>query len=197
MLSGCPPYGVGVKSQSTEIEALRVRFKLVLFPLSLHSTPRQQWHLWPQGKQQRIKRGQGGCSVWARACDDPTAQSSRLLLVCCLQMVHPVLFGCHARPGFPCSLVSKESACNAGDPMPQSGRSPEEGNGNPFQYSCLENPMDRGTWGATVHGVTRVRQDLVAKPSPTTRPEPALSPSFGRVFWTQILICSVIFRLLE
>ena len=37
--------------------------------------------------------------------------------------------------------------------IPGSGRSPGEGNGNPLQYSCLENPMDRGAWGATVHGV--------------------------------------------
>ena len=41
-----------------------------------------------------------------------------------------------------------------------------EGNGNPLQYSCLENPMDRGTWQATVHGVTRVRHDLATKPPP-------------------------------
>jgi len=39
--------------------------------------------------------------------------------------------------------------------IPGSGRSPEEGNGNPFQYSCLENPMDRGAWWATVHWVTK------------------------------------------
>ena len=38
--------------------------------------------------------------------------------------------------------------------IPGSGRSPEEGNGNPLQYSCLENPMDREAWQATVHGVT-------------------------------------------
>ena len=50
------------------------------------------------------------------------------------------------------SLVAKESACNAGDPgsVPGLGRSPGEGNGNPLHYSCLENPMDRGTWRATV-----------------------------------------------
>ena len=72
--------------------------------------------------------------------------------------------------GYPCSSVGKESACNAGDPglIPGSGRSPGEGNGNPLQYSCLENPMDRGAWQATVHGVTRVRHDLATKsPSPT------------------------------
>ena len=39
--------------------------------------------------------------------------------------------------------------------IPGSGRSPEEGNGNPFQYSCLENSMDRGAWWATVHGVAK------------------------------------------
>ena len=39
--------------------------------------------------------------------------------------------------------------------IPGSGRSPEEGNGNPLQYSCLGNPMERGAWQATVHGVTK------------------------------------------
>ena len=54
------------------------------------------------------------------------------------------------------SSVSKESARNAGDlgSIPGLGRFPGEGNGNPLQYSCLENPMDRGAWWATVHGVT-------------------------------------------
>ena len=49
----------------------------------------------------------------------------------------------------------KGSACKAGDPgsTPLLGRSPQEGRGNPLQYSCLENPMDRGAWWATVHGV--------------------------------------------
>ena len=52
---------------------------------------------------------------------------------------------------------SKESACNEGDlgSIPRSERSPGEGNGNPLQYSCLENPMDGGTWQATVHGVAK------------------------------------------
>ena len=57
--------------------------------------------------------------------------------------------------GFPGDSDGKESAGNAGDLglIPGSGRSPGEGNGNPLQYSCLENPMDRGAWRATVHGV--------------------------------------------
>ena len=63
--------------------------------------------------------------------------------------------------------VDKESSCNAGDPgsIPGWGRSPGEGNGNPLQYYCLENPMDRGAWWATVHGAARVRHDLVTKQS--------------------------------
>ena len=67
---------------------------------------------------------------------------------------------------FPGSLVSKESACHARDwnSIPGLGRSPQEGNGNPLQYSCLENPMDRGAWWATAQGVTRVKPNLVTKP---------------------------------
>ena len=53
----------------------------------------------------------------------------------------------------------KASACNVGDPgsISESERSPGEGNGNPLQYSCLENSMDGGAWWATVHGVTKSR----------------------------------------
>ena len=56
----------------------------------------------------------------------------------------------------------KASACNAGDLglIPESGGSPGEGNGNPLQYSCLENSMDGGAWWATVHGVARSRTRL-------------------------------------
>ena len=55
---------------------------------------------------------------------------------------------------FASSSAGKEFPCNAGDlgSTPGLGRSPGEGNGNPLQYSCLENPMDRGTWWATVGG---------------------------------------------
>ena len=54
-------------------------------------------------------------------------------------------------------LRGKEPACNAGDvgSIPGSGRSPGEGNGNPLQYSCLENPMDRGAGRATVLGIAK------------------------------------------
>ena len=73
--------------------------------------------------------------------------------------------------GFPHSSVSKESACNAGDLglIPGSGRFPGEGNGNPLQYSCLENSVDRGAWWATVHGVARVGHNLATKPHSVTR----------------------------
>ena len=73
--------------------------------------------------------------------------------------------------GVDCSSVGKESACHAGDPcsIPGSGRSPGEENGNPLQYSCLENPMDRGAWRPTVHGVARVGRDLVTETETTTK----------------------------
>ena len=60
---------------------------------------------------------------------------------------------------FPDGSEGKASACNVGDlgSIPGLGRSPGEGNGNPLQYSCLENPTDRGAWHATVH---RVAQSL-------------------------------------
>jgi len=55
-------------------------------------------------------------------------------------------------------LSGKEFACNTGDPgsIPGSGRYPGEGNGNPLQYSCLENPMDREAWWGTVHEVAEL-----------------------------------------
>ena len=59
--------------------------------------------------------------------------------------------------GFPSSSNDKESACNAGDLglIPGLERSPGGGHGNPLQYSCLESPIDRGAWWATVHGVAK------------------------------------------
>ena len=64
--------------------------------------------------------------------------------------------------GFPGSSVLKNPPANAGDmgSIPGSGRSPGEGNGNPLQYSCLENPMDRGPWKAAVHGVAESETQL-------------------------------------
>ena len=63
---------------------------------------------------------------------------------------------------FQLALVVKNPPANAGDlrdtgSIPGSGRCPEGGHGNPLQYSCLENPMDRGAWWATVHGVTEIQ----------------------------------------
>ena len=67
--------------------------------------------------------------------------------------------------GFPGDAVVKNPPANAGDArdvswIPGSGRSPGGGNGNPLQYSCLGNPMDRGAWRATFHGVAKSRTPL-------------------------------------
>ena len=69
--------------------------------------------------------------------------------------------------GFPGGSAEK-TACNVGDVglIAGLGRSPGEGNGNPIRCSCLENPMDRGAWQTTVHGVARVGYDLTTKPTP-------------------------------
>ena len=66
-----------------------------------------------------------------------------------------IFIGLFSLLGFSGGSDGKESACNAGDlgSIPGSGRSPGEGNGNPLQYSCLKNPMDRGAWRTIVHGV--------------------------------------------
>ena len=66
-------------------------------------------------------------------------------------ILYKKLFGFHG------GSDDKESACNTGDPglIPGSRRSPEEGNGNPLQYSCLENSMDRGAWQVAVNGVAK------------------------------------------
>ena len=78
--------------------------------------------------------------------------------------------------GFPHSSVGKESAYSARDPgsIPGLERSPGEGNGNPLQYSCLENPMGRRAWQAIVHGLARVGHDLMTKTPPP------------RIFWYYI-----------
>ena len=65
--------------------------------------------------------------------------------------------------GLPQWLSGEESTCNAGDTSLVPERTPGEGDGNPPHYSCLGNPMDRGAWQATAHGVARVRHHLVTK----------------------------------
>ena len=93
---------------------------------------------------------------------------------------------CAQYKDFPHSSVGKESACNAGDlsSVPEWGRSSGEGNGNPLQYSLLENPMDRGSWQATIHGITRVRHDLVTKPPPPC----SIYPILWNVCWFGLLL---------
>jgi len=70
------------------------------------------------------------------------------------------LVSCHGQLGFPGDASGKESACSSGDTgdaglIPGSERSPGGGHNNPLQYSCLENPMDRGAWMAVAHRVTQ------------------------------------------
>ena len=84
-------------------------------------------------------------------------------------------------PGFPGSSVGKESACKAGDTgdmglIPRLGRFPGRGHGNPFQYSCLVNPRDRGAWWAAVYGVVQNQTQLNRLSSSSSHPLYSQSP---------------------
>ena len=81
--------------------------------------------------------------------------------------------------GFPGGSNGEESACNAGDPgsIPGSGRSPGEGNGNPLQYSCPENSMDRGAWRAHSMGLPRAGHDWATNTQEAQSPFPLLVTS--------------------
>ena len=105
--------------------------------------------------------------------------------------------------GLPCSSNGKESACNAGGPglIPGSGRSSGEGNGSPLQYSCLENPMDRVAWRATVHKFTKswtrlsnfhslMRHPLIKLFSPFQLASNAWGPYNGQ-HWVLLMMLSV------
>ena len=81
----------------------------------------------------------------------------------CHQVIYIIYMGFTL--GFPGGSMVEKPPANAGDAgevslIPGSGRSPGGGNGNPLQYSCLGNPMDRGAWWATVHGVTKSQTRL-------------------------------------
>ena len=81
-----------------------------------------------------------------------------------VSLFNEMLIGAYPCPpkGFPRGSDDKGSACNAGDSgsIARSGRSAGEGNGNPLQSSCLENPMDGGAWWAVAHGVAKNRTRL-------------------------------------
>jgi len=100
--------------------------------------PFYRWRIWPWKFQ-----GQKESKMWSDYSPGFTDSRSKLLF--------DTLWG------FLGGSNNKESACNAGDPgsITGSGKSPGERNGNPLQYSWLENSMDRGAWQATVHGVTK------------------------------------------
>ena len=95
--------------------------------------------------------------------------------------------------GFPHGLVGKNSTCNAGElgSLPELGTSPGEGDGNPLQYSCLGNPMDRGFWQATVHAVARVGQSWGSpQVHNCSKQSPILSPAnvLFHCWWTWLWV---------
>ena len=113
-------------------------------PLHARRCPLGPWDCWPQTPGP-VKPGVKTLRLGASTGPGDRAADTSLPLPCNRVGKDPSLGG-----GFP-----EESACNVGDPgsIPGVGRSPGGGHGNPLQHSCLENPMDRGPWRATVHGV--------------------------------------------
>ena len=110
-----------------------------LFSLGPSQTNKEsEWH----------EHARGGHRLWPETQDK---ERHRNLQLAFRGFFFTVLF----HLGFPGGSVVKNLPANAGEvgSIPGSGRSPGEGNGNPLQYSCLENPRDRGAWQATVHGV--------------------------------------------
>ena len=102
-------------------------------------------------------------SDWAEKWVSPSTSDTHLLM-CSLPIVSVTLVLAYAqyKTDFSNGSEGKESACTAGDTGDMdsilgSGRSPGEGNDNPLQYSCLENPIDRGAWWAIVHEVAKSR----------------------------------------
>ena len=111
---------------------------------------------------QWFSKPQGGASLVAQLVKNPPAMWETWIWS--LGWDDPLEKGksTHSSMSFPCGSDGKESACNAGDldSIPGSGRSPGEGNGNPFEYSCLENPVGRGAWQSIVHGVAKTQTRL-------------------------------------
>ena len=118
-------------------------------------------------------------------------------LFCCLWELHTKIFYMCVYIGFPGGSVVKNPPANVGYAVliPRSGRSFGGGHGNPLQYSCLENPMDRGAWRATVHGVAKSRTQLSIHMHVYTRPVKCLSPTGLWPPWEYRpgLICSHVF----
>ena len=114
-------------------------------PVKGNGNPPLGCHYWSLPGESHGQRSLVGYSPWGHKESDMTEQ---------LSLHFTSLFWL----GFPGGSGSKESACNAGDLgfIPGSGRSPKEGNGNPLQYSCLRNSMDRDI----VHGVTKSQTQL-------------------------------------
>ena len=113
-------------------------------------------HLEPDILECEVKWALGSITTnTASGGDRPPAELFQILKDAAAKLLHSI---CQQI----CVEEVKASACNVGDlgSIPGSGRSPEEGNGNPLQYSCLENPMDGGAWWATVHGVAKSQTRL-------------------------------------
>ena len=143
----------GIKGTSWSIIKLRERKGRQWLPTGLKKSRSSNWVNLSSTTNAAAPEPACKTGVVISLCSDFHGLESLKALIC-------VLF--YHFLGFPGVSDGKEFACNAGDSssIPGSGRSPGGGNGNPLQYSCLGNPMDRGAWRAAVHGVAKSQTRL-------------------------------------
>ena len=164
--------GLQAREQWVECPVLYSRFSLVIYysiygasllaQLVKNLPAVQETWVWSQGREDSLEKEVGSHSstlAWKIPwTEEPGGlQSMGSQRVRHDWMTNTFTFTLHSVFGLPQWFNGKESTCNAGDvgSIPGLERSSGGGHGNPLQYSCLENSMDRGTWQATVHGVTR------------------------------------------
>ena len=138
-------------------EASQERLKSQLVSRDLGQETRCPWWSVPPLKTSHSIPSEGGgsmCGWWLMNCRHQESWDLSCDLVIC-----PVCWQLELCMGFLGGSVMKNPPASAGNlgPIPELGRSPGEGNGNPLQYSCLGNPIDRGAWQATVRGVAKGR----------------------------------------
>ena len=120
-----------------------------------------------QGARPAESSGGGDWSLPFGNASQSKQTSARGMLIAGVLLYHKSKLKAQVIWGFLGDSDGKESACNAGDPgwIPGSGRSPGGGHGNPLQFSCLENPMDRAVWGLHPMGSQRVGHDWATNTS--------------------------------
>ena len=142
-----------------------IKFAFILERLCGESGQLKKWNFHNDLKVKIFENGKNitigeWCQWHTQIADTPFHIAPALPSICSPDSLSLIYLSLYTISGFPGGTSGKESACQCRKydrlgSFPGSGRSPGEGNGNPLQYSCLQNPMDRGAWQVTVHRVAR------------------------------------------